>query len=99
MSDDRIYDMVSLYPDMGGKLREKVIHQIDPHAVPSFRDGYFVEVAALHGTRDIPIYLERSIIRSGVRRFAPSSSKPCRCLFGCSVHLQMNPRQPQLTGV
>ena len=70
MSDDRIYDMVSLYPDMGGKLREKVIHQIDPHAVPSFRDGYFVEVAALHGTRDIPIYLERSIIRSGVRRFA-----------------------------
>ena len=62
-NDDARPDLVSIYPDYGGKLRQKVVDKIDWHAERSYRPAYYTEVVALHGTKAIPLYVEKRIIR------------------------------------
>jgi hypothetical protein len=45
-----------------GKLRCQVVRQMDPHALLSFTQGEIMEVAALHASREIPIYTPLSIL-------------------------------------
>jgi hypothetical protein len=70
LSDDGRPDVLSITCDHGGYLRQKVIQKLDWHAGRSYRPNYYTEVAALHGTRDIPLYVERRTIRDPGRRAA-----------------------------
>ncbi|HII07744.1 MAG TPA: hypothetical protein HA349_10655 [Methanotrichaceae archaeon] len=42
-----------------GVLRQEVINRLDCHAVPYYEAGYYTEVVALHGSKDIPIYIQK----------------------------------------
>ena len=62
-NDDARPDLVSVYPDFGGALRQKAVEKRDWHAALSYRPGYYTEVVSLYGTGQIPLYVERRIVR------------------------------------
>jgi hypothetical protein len=45
-----------------GDLRRELLHQRDWHAAPSYIPDYVTEVTSLFSTRDIPVYIPKSIL-------------------------------------
>lgn len=57
LSDEAKPKSLYLVTDFIGSLKREVIQKIDPHGVPAHIKGYTTEVIALHGTKNIPIYV------------------------------------------
>ncbi|WP_169981125.1 hypothetical protein [Tautonia rosea] len=68
LGDDRRPDLLNISTDMGGHLRCEVARKFDWHAAVSFDPGRYTEVAALHGTSGVPLYISRRILGTRTRR-------------------------------
>jgi hypothetical protein len=56
LSDEARPTMITVAPGSGLELRLQVIKEFDPHAVPSFEPGYFIEVVRIEQKYEMPIY-------------------------------------------
>ncbi len=62
LSDEERPNFLTIGVGGAGDLRREVLHQRDWHAAPSYNPGYITEVTSLYSTRDIPIYIPRSVL-------------------------------------
>lgn len=70
LSDDVRPTMIVIGAGGAGELRQEVLRKRDWHAAPSYLPDYVIEVTSLFGTRDIPVYIPRSVLSRVRQRVA-----------------------------
>lgn len=58
-SDDATGGHLALDVSWEGDLHREVMETVDPHGVPSWDRRHIAEVVTAHGTRDVPVYMQR----------------------------------------
>lgn len=69
-NDESLPSLIVLGLGGAGDLRRELLHQRDWHAAPSYVPNYVTEVTSLFSTRDIPIYIPKSILSRIRQRIA-----------------------------
>jgi len=62
-TDDPPPTLISISPGSAGDLQREVLHERDFHGAPAFNRGLVGEVASLHGTNRVPLYVPAPIRR------------------------------------